>query len=59
MIFTKSILHYVKRLSCKPELYWPSGSEAEEFQMTPTPFLSFSDLDIPLKEELDLYLNKT
>jgi hypothetical protein len=48
-------LHYVRKLSCKSELSWLSGSRGKTFSMT-TPFLHFFD-DLPFDENMALYLD--
>jgi hypothetical protein len=54
MIWTNLNLHYIRKLSCKYELFWLCGSWA--FCMTPTPFLHFCNY-LPFEEDLALNLN--
>jgi hypothetical protein len=41
MVCTNWNLHYIRKLSCKYELFWLSGSGEEDFQMTPPHFCNF------------------
>jgi hypothetical protein len=41
IICTKMNLHYVRKLSCKSELFWLSGSRGENFSMTSPHFCIF------------------
>ena len=56
MMLTILNLHYIRKLSCKYDLFWLSGSEEEDFSMTPTPFLNFCNY-LPFEEGLALNLN--
>jgi hypothetical protein len=51
IICTSLNLHYVRKLSCKSELSWLSGSQREIFSITSTIFCIF----IPFEEDLALY----
>jgi hypothetical protein len=56
MILINLILYYVRKLLYKSEHFWLSGSWEENFLMTPTLYLHFSDY-LPVEEDLvlDLY----
>jgi hypothetical protein len=50
-------LHYIRKLPCKYDLFWLSGSgDWRRFLNDPTPFLHFCDY-LPFEEDLTLYLN--
>jgi hypothetical protein len=48
--------HYVRKLSCKYELFWFSGSQGNKYLNDFTPFLHFYDY-LLFEEDLTLYLN--
>jgi hypothetical protein len=48
-------VHYVRKLSCKYDLFWLSGSQGKHFSMTSPNFLHFCDY-FPFEEDLALYL---
>jgi hypothetical protein len=49
-------LHCIRKLSCKYDLFWLSGSAEEDILNDPTLFLHFLDY-FPFEEDLALYLN--
>ena len=56
MMLTILNLHYIRKLSCKYDLFWLSGSVEKDFFNKPTPILHFCDY-LPFEEHLALYLN--
>jgi hypothetical protein len=56
MIWRNLNLHYIRKLSCKYDLFWLSGSGEKNFLKKPTPCLYFCDY-LPFEEDLPLYLN--
>ena len=65
MMLTILNLHYIRKLSCKYDLFWLSGSGEEDFEMTPSHFCdylpfeedlthNFNNLEFPLPKD-DLY----
>jgi hypothetical protein len=44
----------MRKLSCKYDLFWLSGSGEGRFLNDPTPFLHFCDY-LPFEEDLALY----
>ena len=48
MVLTILNLHYIRKLSCKYDLFWLSGSGEEDFSMTPPHFCIFVIIS-PLK----------
>jgi hypothetical protein len=58
MTWTNLNLHYVKKRSCKAELFWHFGSWEELWLLNdPTLFLHFYD-NLPFEEDLVFYLKK-
>jgi hypothetical protein len=55
IIWTSFNLHNVRKLSCKYELFWLSGSQGKFFNDL-SPFLHFYDY-LPFEEDLALYMN--
>ena len=53
MMLTILNLQYIRKLSCKYDLFWLSGSGEEDFSMTPPHFCDY----LPFEEDLALYLN--
>ena len=53
MIWTNLKLHYARKLPCKFELSWSSGSW-KDFKMIPSYFCNY----LPFEEDLPLHLNK-
>jgi hypothetical protein len=53
MIWTNLNLQYIRKLSCKYELFCLSGSFKEDFQITPHHFCDY----LPFEEDLALYWN--
>ena len=53
MMLTILNLHYIRKLSCKYDLFWLSGSGEEDFSMTPPHFCNY----FPFEEDLALNLN--
>jgi hypothetical protein len=51
MMWTILNLHYIRKLSCKYDLFWLSGS-GEDFWMTPPHFWDY----LPFEEDLALYM---
>ena len=56
MIWTNLNFHYIRKLSYKFQLFWPSGSWEEDFLMTLPYFLSFIDY-LPLRGDMFLQFN--
>ena len=52
MMLTILNLHYIRKLSCKYDLFWLSGSGEEDFSMTPPHFCNY----LPFEKDLALYL---
>ena len=55
MTWTILNLHYIRKLSCKYDLFWLSGSGEEDFSMTPPHFCIFVIIS-PLKRTWSLIL---
>ena len=53
MVWTILNLHYIRKLSCKYDLFWLSDSSEEDFSMTSLHFCDY----LPFEEDRALYLN--